>query len=332
VFANGVVSTRQEVLEEEKTDSGKRLTIVWDVSLPNDTRNLIQVVAGTDAQTTGLRSVVVKRPEPTRPQHPPKLFLLAAGINRYGDPEIQPLEYSVADAEAVVERIRTQAAGLYEHQEPTVLTNEQVTPERWRDALRGTAEKLRQIARPDDLLVLFLAGHGIRARQGEVENYYFIGHDATLADVTEAEVYSGCISWDDFRLLADVPCRKLAFLDTCHSGAVQPLHGGNLKAAVRSLQEDVILTVTASEGGEKAAEDPESKHGVFTRCLLEALSGKADASADGVVALDEVVSYVKQQVPKVTRELTGGSATQHPTAAPDELLPFISLPLSKSRP
>jgi len=32
---------------------------------------------------------------------------------------------------------------------------------------------------------------------------------------------SGTISWNDFGLLADIPCRKLALLDTCHSGAIQ---------------------------------------------------------------------------------------------------------------
>ena len=51
-----------------------------------------------------------------------------------------------------------------------------------------------------------------------------------------------------------------------------------------------------------------------TRCLLDALEGKARRSTAGVVTLDEAVSYVKQSVSKLTQ---GG---QTPTAAPDDLL------------
>jgi len=91
------------------------------------------------------------------------------------------------------------------------------------------------------------------------------------------------------------------------------------------LQADVVFTVTASTGEQLAAESANWRHGVFTRCLLEALEGKASPSATGVVTLDEVVSYVKQSVPKLTQ---GG---QTPTAAPDDVLPFTAIPLTQPR-
>ena len=83
----------------------------------------------------------------------------------------------------------------------------------------------------------------------------------------------------------------------------------------------MIFTVTASTGEQRSAEkaDP-GQHGAFTKCLLEALTGKADQSRDGIVTLDELVPYVKEAVPK----LTGGLQT--PTAAPDEILPFARYP------
>jgi len=345
VFANGVVATEQNLVDEQDVDDGKELTYEWDVSLPREMKNLIQVIAGTNAQTTGFRNVVVRRPKPPELESPPKLYILAAGVDQYGDRQIQALQYSVADARAVAQRIEDNTARIYTHDKTVLLTDDQVTPERWHKTLAQLSEKLKATAAPDDLLVLFLAGHGVRAKEDaqddaqeedRIERYYYIGHNAKLEDVLEKKVFDDCISWNDFRLLADVPCRKLAFLDTCHSGAIQPLRNGHLKAAVRNLQEDVIFTVTASEGGEMAAEDPSSKHGVFTRCLLEALAGKADDSGapggrgDGTVTLDEVVSYVKRQVPKVTEQLTKGSTTQNPTAAPDELLPYVSLPLTRT--
>ena len=178
--------------------------------------------------------------------------------------------------------------------EPTVLTNEQVTPAAWKKTLADLRSRLKDRAQPDDLVIFFLAGHGIV--DDATQKYYYVGHDFTLADLDRKE-YKACLSWDDFAALADVPCRKLVLLDTCHSGALQPLRSRDLKAAVRELQADVIFSVTASTGEQRAAEKAEWHHGAFTRCLLEALGGGADQSRDGVVRLDEVVPYVKDATP-----------------------------------
>jgi len=242
------------------------------------------------------------------------------GMNKYGDPEIQPLTFSVADADAVVESLKKETQDLYTLDDVALLTNKQVTPQDFRAALGRLCEKLKSVAQPDDLLLLFLAGHGIVDEQ--TKKYYFVGYDFTMADFQKGN-YKDCISWDDFRTLADVPCRKLALLDTCHSGAIQPPRSSDLKTAVRELQEDVVFTVTASTGDQRSAEKPSWGHGAFTKCLLEALGGQADMGGAGYVTLDELVAYLRQSVPKITEGL------QTPTAAPDDILPFMTLPLTK---
>ncbi len=244
------------------------------------------------------------------------------GVNKYGDPEIQPLAFSVADAEAVVEMLRKRTKGLYALDDVALLTNKQVTPQDFRAAIKELGEKLKKVAQPDDLLLLFLAGHGIVDEQSK--KYYFVGYDFTMADFQKGN-YKDCISWDDFRGLADVPCRKLALLDTCHSGAIQPPSSSDLKNAVRQLQDDVMFTVTASTGDQRSAEKPSWGHGAFTKCLLEALGGQADTTGSGYVTLDELVAYLKHAVPKITDGL------QTPTAAPDDILPFTALPLAKTK-
>ena len=134
-------------------------------------------------------------------------------------------------------------------------------------------------------------------------------------------------------------------MDTCHSGAIQPLRSRDLKTAVRELQADVIFSVTASTGEQCAAEKAEWRHGAFTRCLLEALGGAGvpplggsaagippghplagrGTTSAGIVTLDEIVPFVKDAVEKLT---AGG---QTPTAAPDEIIPFTTIPLTRKR-
>ncbi len=202
------------------------------------------------------------------------MHVICVGINRYADPKINALGFPVADAEAVAEAFRNGAAGLYRVGEVKVLENEQVTPAAWTKTITDLRARLVDRAQPDDLVVFFLAGHGIV--DDATQKYYYVGHDFALADL-ERQVYKDCISWTDFGGLADVPCRKVVLLDTCHSGAIQPLRTRNLKTAVRELQADVIFSVTASTGNQRAAENAQWRHGAFTRCLLEALGGAGNA-------------------------------------------------------
>jgi len=299
-------------------------------------------VAGTDAPTAAFGDVIVQRKPPEQRQTLPEMYVVCVGIDRYADPKINQLGFPVADAEAVAAALRNGAAGLYHVNEVKVLENEQATPAAWTKTLADLRERLKDRAQPDDLVVFFLAGHGIVDEA--TQKYYYVGHDFTLADL-ERKVYKDCVSWNDFSGLADVPCRKVVLLDTCHSGAIQPLRSRDLKAAVRELQADVIFSVTASTGDQRAAEKAEWRHGAFTRCLLEGLSGAGvpplGGSAGGippghplagrgtptsrVVTLDEIVPYVKDAVEKLT---DGG---QTPTAAPDEIIPFTTIPLTRRR-
>jgi hypothetical protein len=320
-FANGVVSTRRQLLSEREIQGGKEALYQWEMPLSSDPKHLIEVVVDTDTPTAAFGNVIVQRRAAAWPLQRPQMYVLCLGINRYGDSQIQPLAYPVADAQAVADLLRSRAAGLYEVQEIRLLANQDVTPARWREALQSLRAKLKDHAKPDDLLVFFLAGHGIV--DDDTRKYYYVGHDFTMADFGR-KVYTACISLDDFRILSDVPCRKIVLLDTCHSGAIQLLRSRGLKTAVRELEADVILTVTASTGEQRAAENAEWQHGVFTRCLLDVLQGQPGASRGGIVTLDELVRFVKQAVPKLT------SGLQTPTAAPDEILPFTAIPLTRS--
>jgi hypothetical protein len=99
-----------------------------------------------------------------------------------------------------------------------------------------------------------------------------------------------------------------------------------MKAAVRALQEDVLITVAASDGAEEAVE------GRFSTRLIEALEGAADregGNRDGVVRLNEVIAYLRRTVSEDSRWDTH---VQTPSAGPADLLPFTAPPLSIGHP
>jgi WD40 repeat protein len=319
VFANGVSAVGQRLVRERQLPAARELTYDWDVRLPADPKNLIQVVVGTDAPTAALGDILIERPPGVRPDRQSRLWILAVGIDKYADPAIQRLSFAVADAESITKTLQQRSKGWYTVDKAVVLKNEQATPQQWQKALQDVGKDLKQRARPDDLLVLFFAGHGIV--DSETKRYYFVGHEFKVEDL-EKRQYAACISWKDFQLLAGIPCRRLVLLDTCHAGAIQTLRSQNLKAAVRDLQDDVIFTFAASAGNEKSAENKVWQHGAFTQSLLEALRGEAPGLRAPVITLNEAVTYVQSAVRKLTKD------RQNPMAAPDEILPFTSLILA----
>jgi WD40 repeat protein len=327
-FANGVVAVRRRLVAERMVGGQHEYRYEWDAPLPRDERLLIQVAAATDALSAATESVAVTRADADgSPQSAPRrrLFLFAAGVNNYRDPQIQRLDYAVNNATHLAEVVKRAAAPLYET-EVVSLLDDRVTPAMWRFVTANYVERLKDEVSPDDVLVVFLSGHGLR--DADSNEYYYVTAGARLADMM-ARRYGDCLSFEDLAVFADIPCRKLVVLDTCHSGAVQPLDQHDLKTAVRALQEDLAITLTASDGSQEAVEVKEQKHGRFTYFLLQGLSGAADQHAgdgDHVVTFRELAGYVQRQVQEASLQ---DAFRQFPTVGPAEVLPYIELPLSQ---
>lgn len=328
-FANGVVAPPARLEAERPVPGGRELIYAWDAPLPSDPRLLIQVVAATEAEAAEFQSVTVTHRVPaSRPRG--RLFIVAAGINQYQDAQIPRLEFAVNNARGLVAVLRQGTAGWYDSDAVTLL-DRNATRSLWHVVAEEQAAALQDQVTADDLLVIFLSGHGVY--DAGSEQYYFVAANAQYADL-RADRYADCLSLADFRPFAGLPCRKLVILDTCHSGAVQPLRQQHLKAALRALQDDVVFTLTASEGSQEAVEERERQLGRFTARLLDALRGAADPLAaggdgDGRVTWNEVVGYVKRAV---TEDSAAEALRQYPTAGPIELLDYAQMPLTAAQP
>lgn len=323
-FANGVVATDRVLRGVESVtrdnEYWQKHTYHWKAQLPHDPQLLIQVIASTDQELADEATVELARSAlPKRGRS--RLYLVTAGINEYRDRQVQSLDFAVNNVVQLKNTLEKRTSQFYKSQ-TLALLNQRVTRPMWEMAMDQTANELRATAQPDDLLVIFLSGHGIR--DPEDDNYYYLTANSRLSDVL-ARQYDDCLSFADFSRLADIPCRKLVVLDTCHSGAIQPPRQRELKAAVRALQNDMIMTLTASQGRQEAAELREKNMGRFTFHLLAGLNGSADSDRDGMVTLPEVARYVQAMV---QQESAGDEVPQVPTSGPSELLRIAQIPLT----
>jgi uncharacterized caspase-like protein len=194
-----------------------------------------------------------------------------------------------------------------------LLLDEEATLDRLRSTL-GT--QLRRQAGKDDMVIIYLAGHGATERDttspdGDGLEKYILPNNADPKDL-----YSTAMPMSEVaRIFNRISSERLVFIsDTCYSGAsggrTIPVLGARANVSGTFLdrlsQGKGRVILTASDANEVSVEKDELKHGVFTYYLLEALRGPGDTDKDGVITVDEVYRYVSMKVPQATGQ------DQHP--------------------
>ena len=232
----------------------------------------------------------------------PVLWVFAVGVSQYASPDLN-LAFADADAKAISAELQTAARlGPYREVRTLVLTNEEVTRE---SMLSGLSRFLGQ-AGPDDVALLFVAGHGVRDLASG--SYYFLPHPAN-ADTLLADGLRMSDFDESLRVVRRNVRAVIVMLDTCHAGSL------GIPAAAAVSADEMARQMTTGEGffllaaakpGEESKERSQLGHGAFSYALLEGVGGQGDGDADGTLTVSELFGYVARRVPQLTR---GG---QHP--------------------
>jgi hypothetical protein len=210
-----------------------------------------------------------------------------------------------------------------------------------RETIVAALAKLVQEAKPQDTVLIYFAGHGVKAKwaeRGSKSHSYWLSYDATLASL---EV-KGLRLEHVMDYVDDIPAgKKIVILDHCHSGTVELPKtvaggggggGGGGRDAEGSLKikrdlflpnefNGQVLSRVGDEGllilgsaTDAAYELPTLGHGLFTSVLLAAIGTKAadappDGNNDGKLSADELVKYLNKKVGKLA---TDNSVKQEP--------------------
>jgi uncharacterized caspase-like protein len=255
-------------------------------------------------------------------------YLVVVGVTRYANSQYN-LNYSVADATAIGEQLRTQQAVLkqYDPVEVVPLLNEEATKANILLALKllaGTEKNLPanapaslrklKAAQPEDAVVFYFSGHG--TAQGD--RFYLIPHDlgylgprAKLDESGLETIVSHSVS--DLELeeaLRAVDADQLLFIvDACNSGQVlqseeQRRGPMNTRGLAQLAYEKGMYVLTASQSDEVAFESAGLKHSYLAYALVEEgiKSGAADTDRDGEVFLKEWFDYATERVPRIATD------------------------------
>lgn len=146
-----------------------------------------------------------------------RMHFLALGVSQYSDPQITKLDFAARGAGVMASLFREQAEGLYRTTTSELLDRDAIRP-LWRKYTGQAARELSADVHPDDLVVMYVCGHGIRDRR--TNQWYFVTADAKYNELIN-DRYSDLLSFDDLAMLGELPCRKLAIIDSCHRVPIQ---------------------------------------------------------------------------------------------------------------
>jgi len=238
----------------------------------------------------------VQAPVAKLPSSVGEKYALVVGIDQFE--HVSGLRYAVNDAQSMADVFTDPQIGRFPKSNVFSLLNEAATLQ----GVRTAIGEIRARAKEGDLIVVYIASHGSPRADDPNGVSYILMHDTKLDSA--ADLYATSLQMIDLvdTLRRDVRAKRVALiLDTCFSGDATasgaPLSRGvhvytpnpavgsktDFSVAVDRFQESAPdgaarVVISASRADETSQEDSQSRHGFFTRYLLEALrenSGKS---------------------------------------------------------
>jgi tetratricopeptide (TPR) repeat protein len=268
------------------------------------------------------RDLKLERDEqPTLPASPskpaiPRSYALVVGIANYQKLAANAqLLFPERDAEAIYSVLISPEGGNFRAENVHKLIGPRATLANLR---RELEEWLPSVAKDDDRVLIYFAGHGFVHIGRAYLAPYDIDPDNIAGTGYSMEALGNSIAtkirgkW------------KVLLTDACHSGSIMPpADSAMMNSALKGLDRS-LFSLTASRDREQSFESRDwgGGHGIFTYYVVKGLEGSADENRDGIVTADELAEYVHTEVRRAT------ATKQNPTSErgsfdPSMLLAYV---------
>jgi hypothetical protein len=224
-------------------------------------------------------------------------FALIIGNTEYTDPGLAQLTAPGKDAEDFARVLQTK--DICDFDDVKISLNEPSS------AVIEAVDEFFDQKKPDDLLVLYFSGHGVK---DEIGSLYL-----AFKNTVRSRLRSTAIKSDYIREAMDQSRskRQVLILDCCNSGAFPQgtkAEIGGAMGMAKAFQGYGRFVLTASDATQFAWEGDkiigETDNSLFTHFLVKGLEGEADSDGDGKITVDEIYDYTYQQISKVTPKQT----------------------------
>lgn len=216
-------------------------------------------------------------------------YALIIGNTEYTDPGLVQLTAPGRDAEDFARVLQDKEIGAFD--KVNVLIND------LKHVVEEAIDDFFNYKKPDDLLVLYFSGHGVRDEAGALY--------LAVKNTTRTKLRATGIKSDFIREVMDLSRskRQVLILDCCYSGAFPQgtkAGIGGLMGMPQAFQGYGRYILTASDAIQLAWEGDKvigkTDNSLFTHFLVKGLEGEADLDGDGRITVDELYDYAYEKV------------------------------------
>jgi hypothetical protein len=310
LLVNGIHVNRYEQSHLSKQPIGFELKISREELsqyFVSDRANSITLKAYTSDDAIFARGFKIEEPQASeRSIAPPNLYALMIGVSDYKGDELD-LTYAAKDAKDLSTVLTVSARKLlnYDGQEHVFVYDLTTSEGKYRlpekEAIRKLLKEIGSKTKPNDMLLLFFAGHGVMAGDGN-RQFYFLTADASpsTATVNPSAVGISMLELMEWVKLKNIKAQKrILILDACNSGqaikdfvklggdeqgymaARSDERGQQIKAIDKLNEQTGFFILSASASSQSAYEIGRYSQGLLTYSLLRAIKLQPDILEQG---------------------------------------------------
>jgi WD40 repeat protein len=314
LFHNGKLvdaGTRNLVVEDDTPapSGGDRQTRTYTINLLAGNNTFKAIALNAQRTESKPAELIVRfKPATPAPSGPTSsgvtLHLMVIGINAYKNPKYN-LNYAQADATGFKTALNKNCGKIVKTCKEHYLSDAQAV----KANILAEFEKVVAEAKPEDIFVLYYAGHGVMTETDK--QFFLVPHDVIQLYGNDGALAQKGLSAGELKAFAQkIKAQKQLFiLDACQSsGALETIaaRGAAEEKAIAQLARATgTHWLTAAGSQQFASEFAQLGHGVFTYALLDGLGGKADVNGDGQITVKELDSYLQDVVPVLTEKHKG---------------------------
>lgn len=228
----------------------------------------------------------------------------------------------------------------------------------WRFASKKEIEirfaALENSAKAEDIIVIFLAGHGLSRNEQDRSRFYYLNQGISSEDmINDPDLRAKyTISSDELtKWMGKIPAlKKILIIDACNSGQMiedisgaqaRSVDAAQIRAFDRMKDRTGMYVLSGSADNKSSYEAAEFGHGLLTYALLSGMRGpatKKSYSGEQLIDVMNLFQYAADEVPVLANRIKGiqtpilgvpSNATSFDIGLVDEL---VQIPIASNKP
>jgi uncharacterized caspase-like protein len=303
VYINGIEAKRIPASALKRSGNNYELQIdrsELNTFFISGKENLVTVKSFTSDNTVSSRGLIVKEDRSTQTTTPPNLYAVMIGVSDYKGGELD-LKYAAKDATDISSAVSVAAKKLLnsDGKEHVFVYNLTTASDRYqfpeKNSIRQVLKDIGTKANPNDILMIFFAGHGVMSGENDKKQFYFLTADASTLSTTTSVKDVGISTAEliEWMKPQNIKAQKrILIFDACNSGqAINDIAGKDLgvrnddkaqqvKAIDKLNEKSGLFILSASASNQSAYEMGRYSQGLLTYSLLRAIKMQPDILED----------------------------------------------------